>query len=119
MQKVIQKLLNVQVVMEVMKFDPQNMSNRKYMLSIFPKHVLHAIRILIICRGITFLLINDAEQKGIEISDVKFKLRDAKQALFESRTMVHSFDQSKFSETIDKGLNVTTSVTQDMSNAIV
>jgi len=64
------------------------------------------------------LLINDAEQKGIEISDVKFKLRDAKQALFESRTMVHSFDQSKFSETIDKGLNVTTSVTQDMSNAI-
>lgn len=64
------------------------------------------------------LLINDAEQKGIEISDAKFKLRDAKQALFESRTMVHSFDQSKFQEVIDKGLNVTSSVTGDVSNAI-
>lgn len=68
--------------------------------------------------GIALHLINDAEQKGIEITDEKFKLREAKQALFESRTMVHSFDQSKFSETIDKGLNVTASVTQDMSIAI-
>jgi predicted CXXCH cytochrome family protein len=64
------------------------------------------------------LLINEAEQKGIEISEAKFKLRDAKQALFESRTMVHSFDRSKFQEVIDRGLTAASTVTANVSNAI-
>ncbi len=49
-------------------------------------------------------LVEDAEQKGMEVSEAKFKLRDARQARLEGRTMVHSFDEAKFRETIGKGL---------------
>jgi predicted CXXCH cytochrome family protein len=53
-------------------------------------------------------LINEAEQKGMEVSEPKFKLRDAHQAKLEARTMVHSFNQEKFEEiVIGKGLSVT------------
>jgi hypothetical protein len=49
-------------------------------------------------------LVEQAEQRGMEITDAKFKLRDARQARLESRTMVHAFDVKRFRETVDKGL---------------
>ncbi|HXG00639.1 MAG TPA: cytochrome c3 family protein [Bacteroidota bacterium] len=49
-------------------------------------------------------LIEEAEQKGMEVSEPKFKLRDARQARLEARTMVHAFNEQKFRETIGKGL---------------
>ncbi|MBM4175001.1 MAG: hypothetical protein FJ213_02350 [Ignavibacteria bacterium] len=53
-------------------------------------------------------LINSAEQRGMEVSDAKFKLRDANQAKLEAKTMVHSFDEEKFKEVVEgKGLAVT------------
>jgi predicted CXXCH cytochrome family protein len=51
-------------------------------------------------------LIDDAEQKGMEVSEAKFKLRDAHQARLQSRTMVHSFNEEKFREVIGKGITV-------------
>ena len=64
-------------------------------------------------------LINDAEQKGMEISEAKFKLRDAHQAKLQARTMVHSFNEEKFKEIIDdKGLNTTNEVIAEARNAI-
>ncbi len=62
--------------------------------------------------------LTEAEQKGIEISDAKYKFRDARQALMESRTMVHSFDLAKYTEIIGKGLSVTTSVGEEVNNAV-
>ncbi len=49
-------------------------------------------------------LIEEAIQKGMEVSEAKFKLRDARQARLEARTMVHAFSEEKFRETIGKGL---------------
>lgn len=49
-------------------------------------------------------LIEEAEQKGMEVGEPKFKLRDARQARLEARTMVHAFNEQKFRETIGKGL---------------
>ncbi|HLF13804.1 MAG TPA: cytochrome c3 family protein [Bacteroidota bacterium] len=63
-------------------------------------------------------LVNEAEQKGMEITDAKFKLRDARQARLESRTMVHSFDIGKFREVIDNGVVVTAVVTTEARIAI-
>lgn len=63
-------------------------------------------------------LVNDAEQKGMEISEAKFKLRDARQARMESRTMVHAFNLEKFRETVGKGLKVTAAVTVEAKAAI-
>ena len=52
-------------------------------------------------------LVNDAEQKGMEISEAKFKLRDVRQARLQSRTMVHAFNEVKFKEVVDIGLKTT------------
>ena len=64
-------------------------------------------------------LINEAEQKGMEVSDAKFELRDANQAKLEARTMVHSFDLKKFEDLINKkGFAVTNQVIIDAQKAI-
>jgi len=60
----------------------------------------------------------EAEQKGMEIGEAKFKLRDVRQARLESRTMVHSFDEEKFRGVIQKGLGVTSVVSAEASDAI-
>ncbi len=63
-------------------------------------------------------LVDDAEQKGMEISEAKFKLRDARQARLQSRTMVHSFNEEKFRDVVQKGLTVTAAVSQQANQAI-
>jgi len=63
-------------------------------------------------------LLDEAEQKGMEVSEAKFKLRDAHQARLQSRTMVHSFDEDKFRDVISKGLTVASSVGSEGQHAI-
>jgi predicted CXXCH cytochrome family protein len=63
-------------------------------------------------------LIEEAEQKGMEVGEAKFKLRDARQARLESRTMVHAFNEQKFRETIGKGLGTTSFVAEEAGLAI-
>jgi predicted CXXCH cytochrome family protein len=63
-------------------------------------------------------LVDEAEQKGMEVSEAKFKLRDVRQARLQSRTMVHSFNEQKYSETVDKGLKTAAVVTADAQTAI-
>jgi predicted CXXCH cytochrome family protein len=63
-------------------------------------------------------LVDEAEQKGMEISEAKFKLRDVRQARLQSRTMVHSFNEQKFSETVDKGLKTASVITAEAQAAI-
>jgi len=63
-------------------------------------------------------LVDEAEQKGMEISEAKFKLRDARQARLQSRTAVHSFDAGQFQETIGGGLQTATVVADEATRAI-
>jgi predicted CXXCH cytochrome family protein len=63
-------------------------------------------------------LVEEAEQKGMEISEAKYKLRDARQARLESRTMVHAFNEPKFKEVASKGLTVTAVVTDEATRAL-
>jgi predicted CXXCH cytochrome family protein len=49
-------------------------------------------------------LVEEAEQKGMEIGEAKFRLRDVRQARLESRTVVHAFDGSRFRPVVEKGL---------------
>ncbi len=64
-------------------------------------------------------LIAEAEQKGMEVSDAKFKLRDVHQAKIEAKTMVHSFNLKKFEDLINqKGFTVTNQVIADAQKAI-
>jgi predicted CXXCH cytochrome family protein len=63
-------------------------------------------------------LVDEAEQKGMEISEAKYKLRDAHQARLESRTMVHAFNEARFREVATKGLLVSATVSQEATQAL-
>ena len=64
-------------------------------------------------------LIDNAEQKGMEVEDEKFELRDAHQALLEAKTAVHSFNEKKFDDiVVGKGLKVTSKVTKEAQASI-
>ncbi len=63
-------------------------------------------------------LVDDAEQRGMEITEAKFKLRDARQARLEARTVVHAFNEGKFNDVAAKGLAVSAAVTAEAQQAI-
>lgn len=63
-------------------------------------------------------LVGDAEQKGMEIGEAKYKLRDVRQARLETRTMVHSFDVQRFTEIVRRGLKTTSSVSEEARGAV-
>jgi predicted CXXCH cytochrome family protein len=64
------------------------------------------------------VLINEAEQKGMDVTEAKFKLRDINQVKLETRTQVHSFDPKKFKDIVDKGLVISADATADANHAI-
>ncbi|HSD63640.1 MAG TPA: cytochrome c3 family protein [Ignavibacteriaceae bacterium] len=63
-------------------------------------------------------LIFEAEQKGMEVEEAKFELRNINQAQLESRTVLHSFNEQKFKEVIDKGLTSSKDVIAQANSAI-
>lgn len=64
-------------------------------------------------------LVEEAEEKGMEIGEAKFKLRDIRQARLESKTMIHSFDIDKLKEIAEgKGLSTAKIVSEDAKAAI-
>jgi len=64
------------------------------------------------------LLVSDAEQKGMEISEARFKLRDVRQARLEARTKVHSFNEGQFREVVAKGFATALVVGEEGQQAI-
>jgi len=93
----------------------QNKSPKGYYVA---KEMRHMIDSLESSEKNAMNLIQTAEQKGMEIAEAKFKLKDAKQARLEAKTMVHSFDEAKFNEVVDKGLKVTSAVKIEGADAI-
>lgn len=63
-------------------------------------------------------LIEDAEQKGMEVSESRFKLRGVRQARLESRTMIHSFNEEQFLEVVEKGISSAEVVATEGEEAI-
>lgn len=63
-------------------------------------------------------LVDNAEQKGMEISEAKFTLREVRQARFQSRTMIHSFNETKFREVVEPGLS-TAAIVSEIANAAI
>jgi predicted CXXCH cytochrome family protein len=63
-------------------------------------------------------LVNDAEQKGMEISEAKFHLRDVRQARLQSRTAIHAFNEEKFADVINNGLKTSAEIIVESEAAI-
>ena len=63
-------------------------------------------------------LVDDAEQKGMEIGEAKYRLRDVRQARLEARTKVHSFSEAQFREVVDKGLVTAAEIREEARAAV-
>jgi cytochrome c553 len=57
-------------------------------------------------------LVAKAERAGMEVSEAKFQLNDADDALIKSRTMVHSLSVNRITEVTDSGLKLTEAALQ-------
>jgi hypothetical protein len=61
--------------------------------------------------------VKEAEQKGMEVDDILFSLRDAKQARLQSRTAVHSFNLEEFGKVLEPGLRIADASLKDANAA--
>lgn len=50
-------------------------------------------------------LVFQAEQKGMDVEEIRFKLREIHQAKLEAKTVVHSFSEAKFKDVASKGFS--------------
>ncbi len=62
--------------------------------------------------------VDEAEQKGMEVSEPKFKLRSVRQARLEVRTIIHAFNNEKFSEVANKGFVLTSEIKAEAKSAV-
>ncbi len=63
-------------------------------------------------------MVFEAEQKGMEIEEAKFKLKDIRQAQFEAKTEIHSFNKNKFKSVINKGFAASDFVIKEAKGAV-
>jgi predicted CXXCH cytochrome family protein len=68
--------------------------------------------------SIATVLVDEAEQKGMEIGEAKFRLRDIRQARMESRTVVHAFSLAKFRPVVEKGMGLAARTRAEAEEAI-
>ena len=54
----------------------------------------------------TKVILDEAGQKGMDVSDAAFSLKDVRQVLIQSRTTIHAFNLDKFKEQIDEGFTI-------------
>ncbi|MBI3004416.1 MAG: cytochrome c3 family protein [Ignavibacteriales bacterium] len=63
-------------------------------------------------------LVVEAEQKGMEVGESRFMLRQVHQARLETRTKVHSFNEEQFREVAQRGFDVSSKVSEEAGLAI-
>jgi predicted CXXCH cytochrome family protein len=54
----------------------------------------------------TTKILDEAGQKGMDVSDATFSLKDVRQVLIQSRTTIHAFNLDKFKEQIGEGFTI-------------
>ena len=54
----------------------------------------------------TKIILDEAGQKGMDVSDATFSLKDVRQVLIQSRTTIHAFNLDKFKEQIGEGFTI-------------
>jgi len=77
-----------------------------------------AVDSLVLLEAHARTLIDEAEQKGMEVSDAKFKLRSVRQARLESRTTIHAFDTNRLLEVAGGGKGTAETVVAEAEGAI-
>ncbi|MBP1631528.1 MAG: exported protein of unknown function [Bacteroidetes bacterium] len=73
---------------------------------------------LIVSDSVANSMVFQAEQRGMDVEELKFKLREIRQARLEGRTIVHSFDESKFKEVTAKGFKSSDTIITEAKAAV-
>ena len=63
-------------------------------------------------------IINNAIQKGMDVSDASYNLKGVRQVLIETRTVLHNVNLEKYKESIKKGFEITSKAKQTGEDAI-
>lgn len=69
-------------------------------------------------RETTINILNDATQKGMDVADAEFSIKDVRQVLIQSRTTIHTFDIEKFREVIKPGFESVENIKQAGTDAV-
>ncbi len=89
--------------------------SKGYLVAQLMRHLADS---LVAAENDAILRVSDAEQKGMEIGEAKFKLRDVRQALLETRTKVHSFSEDQFKDVAQRGLVIAAEVSKEADFAV-
>lgn len=82
------------------------------------KHMRTTLDSLVLLEMRTSSLVSEAEQKGMVVSEPKYRLRDIRQIKLETRTIIHAFSVSKFNESAQKGFELIVDVKNQAQKAI-
>ncbi|UCH66147.1 MAG: cytochrome c3 family protein [Ignavibacterium sp.] len=63
-------------------------------------------------------ILEEATQKGMDISDSEYSLKDVRQILIQSRTTIHTFNLEKFKEKINEGFTIVGKARQAGTDAV-
>ena len=63
-------------------------------------------------------ILDEANQKGMDVSDALYSLKDIRQILIQTRTELHSFDEKKFDNEIKSGFEISKSANMEGVSAI-
>jgi predicted CXXCH cytochrome family protein len=63
-------------------------------------------------------LVEEAEQKGMEVTEPRFRLRDVRQARFQARTIIHSFEEDTCRAVLSDGIRTAGTVAESARSAI-
>jgi len=56
--------------------------------------------------SVTTKILDEAGQKGMDVSEATFSLKDVRQVLIQSRTTIHAFNLDKFKAQIGEGFTI-------------
>ena len=63
-------------------------------------------------------IVDEATQKGMDVSDASYNLKNIQQVLIETRTVLHDVNLEKYKETIKKGFDITSKAKETGQEAI-
>jgi len=63
-------------------------------------------------------ILSEATQKGMDVSDAEYSLKDVRQVLIQTRTSIHTFNLDKFKESIKPGFETVSKVKQEGIDAV-
>jgi len=109
------QLLGIKKGAVCLKCHTQNKNREGYLAA---DHMSRYTDTLLLLQSKAGELIFQAEQKGMEVEEAKYMLREVHQARLEARTIVHSFNEDKFREVTGKGIKTAGYIIQDAQGAI-